>query len=72
MSSAVATNEISAAKERVEELRREVARIYLGSPRALDMMMVALLGLPAEPVSSAAEPVPSAAEPVSSHGYDPR
>jgi MoxR-like ATPase len=43
VSSAVATNEIAAAKERVEELRREVARVYLGSPRALDMMMVALL-----------------------------
>jgi MoxR-like ATPase len=40
---AVATNEVAAAKERIEELRREVARIYLGSPRALDMMLVALL-----------------------------
>jgi MoxR-like ATPase len=40
---AVATNEIAAAKERVEDLRREVGRIYLGSPRALDMMLVALL-----------------------------
>ncbi len=41
--SAVATNEVAAAKERLESLRREVARIYLGSPRALDTMMVALL-----------------------------
>jgi MoxR-like ATPase len=40
---AVATNEIAAAKERVEDLRREVARVYLGSPRSLEMMMVALL-----------------------------
>jgi MoxR-like ATPase len=35
--------EIAAAKERVEELRREVQRTYIGSARALDMMMVALL-----------------------------
>ncbi|MBX3209403.1 MAG: AAA family ATPase [Labilithrix sp.] len=35
--------EVAAAKERVEELRREVQRVYVGSPRALDMMMVALL-----------------------------
>jgi MoxR-like ATPase len=41
--SAVATNEVAAAKERLEALRREVARIYLGSPRALDTMIVALL-----------------------------
>ena len=40
---AVATNEIAAAKERIEELRREVARVYLGSGRALEMMLVALL-----------------------------
>ena len=41
--SAVATNEIAAAKERIEELRREVARAYIGSPKALDLMLVALL-----------------------------
>ncbi|HVH46694.1 MAG TPA: MoxR family ATPase [Labilithrix sp.] len=35
--------EVAAAKERVEELRREVQRVYVGSVRALDMMMVALL-----------------------------
>jgi MoxR-like ATPase len=35
--------EVLAAKERVEDLRREVQRTYIGSPRALDMMMVALL-----------------------------
>jgi MoxR-like ATPase len=40
---AVATNEIAAARERIEDLRREVARVYLGSPRAMDMMLVALL-----------------------------
>ncbi len=40
---AVATNEIAAAKERLEDLRREVARIYIGSSRALDLMVVALL-----------------------------
>src|SRR5437762_11878680 len=36
-------HEITAAKERVEELRREVQKIYIGSARALDMMMVSLL-----------------------------
>ena len=36
-------NEVLAAKERIEELRREVQRVYIGSSRALDMMMVALL-----------------------------
>jgi MoxR-like ATPase len=40
---AVATNEIAAARERIEDLRREVGRVYLGSPRAMDMMLVALL-----------------------------
>ena len=40
---AVATNEVSAAKERVEELRREVSRAYIGSPRALETLLVALL-----------------------------
>jgi MoxR-like ATPase len=37
------TNEVNAAKERIEELRREVQRTYIGSGRALDMMMVAFL-----------------------------
>jgi MoxR-like ATPase len=36
-------HEVAAAKERVEELRREVQRVYIGSARSLDMMMVALL-----------------------------
>jgi len=40
---AVATNEVAAAKERIDELRREVSRIYIGSSRALDLMLVALL-----------------------------
>ncbi|HEX4514465.1 MAG TPA: MoxR family ATPase [Polyangiaceae bacterium] len=40
---AVAHNEVVAAKERVDELRREVSRIYVGSPRALDLMLVSLL-----------------------------
>ncbi len=40
---AAATNEISAAKERIDELRREVSRIYIGPTRALDLMLVAIL-----------------------------
>ena len=35
--------DLAAAKERVEELRREVQRTYIGSPRALDVIVVALL-----------------------------
>jgi MoxR-like ATPase len=35
--------EIAAAKERIEDLRREVQRIYIGSSKSLDMMMIALL-----------------------------
>ena len=41
--SAVATNEISAAKERLDEVRREVSRIYVGSGKAVEMMLVSLL-----------------------------
>ncbi|MDB4940492.1 MAG: methanol dehydrogenase regulatory protein [Labilithrix sp.] len=37
------SREILAAKERVDELRREVQKIYVGSPKALDMMLVSLL-----------------------------
>jgi MoxR-like ATPase len=40
---AVAHNEVAAAKERVDELRREVSRIYVGSSRALDLILVAVL-----------------------------
>ena len=36
-------HEIAAAKERIEDLRREVQRIYIGSGRALEMMLVSLL-----------------------------
>jgi MoxR-like ATPase len=39
----VAPNEVAAAKERMEDLRREVSRIYVGSNRALEMMLIALL-----------------------------
>ena len=35
--------EIMAAKERIDDLRREVLRTFIGSPRALDNMVVALL-----------------------------
>jgi MoxR-like ATPase len=43
MSAAAAANEVAAARERLEDLRREVARVYIGSPRALDLMLMALL-----------------------------
>ncbi len=41
--SAVATNDIEAARERINRLRAEVSRIYIGSGRALEMMLVSLL-----------------------------
>src|SRR5271155_1458570 len=41
--SAVPTNDVQQARERLERLRSEVARIYIGSRRALDMMLVALI-----------------------------
>jgi len=40
---AVATNEIAAAKERIDDLRREVARVYIGSGRAVEMLLIAFL-----------------------------
>src|SRR5262249_26268357 len=43
MIQAVAVDEIAAAKERIEELRREVMRIYIGTARTVDLMLTALL-----------------------------
>jgi MoxR-like ATPase len=36
-------NEISAARERIDALRGEVARVFIGSPRVTEAMLVALL-----------------------------
>lgn len=36
-------NEIAAAKERLEDLRREVMRVFIGSPRVADLLLTALL-----------------------------
>jgi MoxR-like ATPase len=36
-------NEIAAAKERLEDMRREVMRVYIGSPRVADLLLTALL-----------------------------
>ncbi len=41
--SAVPTSEVTQARERLERLRNEVARIYIGPTRAIDMMLVALI-----------------------------
>ena len=41
--SAVPTNDVQQARERLDRLRSEVARIYIGSSRAIDMMLVALI-----------------------------
>ena len=43
MTAAANTNEIAAARERLDDVRREVARVYVGSSRPVDTMLVALL-----------------------------
>jgi len=40
---AVAVEEIAATKERIDALRKEVMRIYIGAPRTVDLMLTALL-----------------------------
>jgi MoxR-like ATPase len=40
---AAATNDIAAARERINDVRREVARIYIGSPHPVDTILIALL-----------------------------
>src|ERR1700722_4526075 len=40
---AVAVEEIAAAKERIDLLRKEVMRVYIGAPRTVDLMLTALL-----------------------------
>ncbi len=37
------TNEIAAVKERLEDIRREVMRVYIGSPRVANLLLTALL-----------------------------
>ena len=44
MSAAANTNEIAAARERIDDVRREVSRVYVGSSQPVDTMLVALLG----------------------------
>jgi MoxR-like ATPase len=39
----VPTNDVQQARERLDRLRGEVARIYIGSTRSIDMMIIALL-----------------------------
>ncbi len=41
--SAAATSEIAAARERIDDVRREVSRVFVGSTRPVDTMLVALL-----------------------------
>ena len=43
MTAAANTNEIAAARERIEDVRREVARVYVGSTQPVDTMLVAVL-----------------------------
>ena len=43
MTQAVAVEEINAQKERIDALRREVMRVYIGTTRTVDLMVTALL-----------------------------
>ena len=43
MTQAVAIEEIAAAKERLDSLRREISHVYIGPTRTLDLMLTALL-----------------------------
>jgi MoxR-like ATPase len=43
VTAAANTSEIAAARERLELVRREVNRIYVGSPRPVDTMLMAML-----------------------------
>ena len=43
MNQAVAVDEISAAKERIDRIRREVMAIYIGPGRVIDLMLTSLL-----------------------------
>ena len=38
-----APNEITAAKERIEQMRREVLRVFIGNPKIADLLLTALL-----------------------------
>jgi MoxR-like ATPase len=43
MTQAAHVDEIAAAKERIDALRREVMRVYIGATRTVDLMLTALL-----------------------------
>ena len=43
MTAAANTNEIAAARERIDDVRREVSRVYVGSSHPIDTMLIALL-----------------------------
>jgi len=43
MTQALQVNELEAARERLQEVRAQVTRVYIGEPTAIEMMLVALL-----------------------------
>ena len=43
MTESASMDEISGARERIELIRREVMRVYVGSPRVVDLMLTTLL-----------------------------
>jgi MoxR-like ATPase len=43
VTAAANTNEIAAARERIDDVRREVSRVYVGSTHPIDTILVALL-----------------------------
>ncbi|MFO0614070.1 MAG: MoxR family ATPase [Polyangiaceae bacterium] len=43
MSQATSMDEIASARERIDQIRREVMRVYVGNPRTVDLLLTALL-----------------------------
>jgi MoxR-like ATPase len=43
MTQATSVDEVTGARERLEQIRREVMRIYVGNPRVVDLLLTALL-----------------------------
>jgi MoxR-like ATPase len=43
MTQATSVDEVTSARERLEQIRREVMRIYVGNPRVVDLLLTALL-----------------------------
>ena len=43
MTQPASMDEIAAARDRLEQIRREVMRVYVGHPRIIDLLLTTLL-----------------------------